>query len=61
MENFEWLSVTDDELVIACGGDWQEPYTLTIRIVNGKLTVVNAVPGYEEGLGEDDLLKIINQ
>lgn len=59
MENFSWLSVTDDELVIACGGDWQEPFILTIKIVDGKLTVVKAISGYEEGLGEDELMKAI--
>lgn len=21
-ENFSWMSITDDELVICCGGDW---------------------------------------
>jgi hypothetical protein len=54
MENFEWLSITDDELVICCGGDWQEPQTLTIKVVNGKLTVTNTIPGeYRNGLNEE--------
>ena len=58
MENFEWLSITDDEIVIACGGDWQEPQTLTIKIVNGKLTVTNAIHGeYREGMNEDQFLQ----
>lgn len=61
MENFEWLSLTDDELIIACGGDWQEPLTLTIRLIKGQLTVTNVTEGFEEGLGEEELLKIINQ
>lgn len=59
MENFEWLSVTDDEVVICCGGDWQEPLTLTIRLINGKLTVINKTEGYEEGMSEEELLKAI--
>jgi len=61
MENFEWLSVTDDELIVACGGDWQEPLTLTMRIVDGKITVVNVVPGFEEGLDVNDIIKLISQ
>ena len=60
MENFEWLSITDDEIVVACGGDWQEPQTLTIKIVNGKLTVTNAIPGeYREGMSEEDFLQAL--
>lgn len=61
MENFEWLSITDDELVVACGGDWQEPLTLTMRIVDGKLTVINYVSGYEEGLSQEEVLNLIRQ
>lgn len=60
MENFEWISVTNTELVIACGGDWQEPYTLTIRLVNGRLTVVNSEPGYPEGMDYEEFLRLIN-
>lgn len=59
MENFEWLSITDDTLVVACGGDWQEPLTLTIKIINGKLTVVSKVEGYEEGMDEKTFIKNI--
>lgn len=51
-ENFEWISVSDDEFVIACGGDWQDPLTLTIKLLNGKLTVISSIPGYNEGLDE---------
>lgn len=61
MENFEWISITNDELVIACGGDWQEPKTLTIKLINGQMTVTNTVDGYGDGLSEEQFMKIINQ
>lgn len=59
MENFEWLSITDDEIVVACGGDWQEPLTLTIKLINGKLTVVKKEEGYEQGMDEETFIKNI--
>ena len=57
MENFEWLSLTDNEIQIACGGDWQEPYTLVIQLINGRLTVVQTTPGYPEGMSEEEFHK----
>lgn len=60
MENFEWISITDDELVIACGGDWQEPLTLTIKLINGKLTVVKTESNeWQEGMDEEIFIKNI--
>ena len=60
MENFEWLSITDNEIKVCCGGDWQEPQTLTIVLVNGKLTVTNAIEGeYQEGMNEEQFLQAI--
>lgn len=61
MENFEWLSITDDELIVACGGDWQEPLTLTIKLINGKLTVTHTEEGYEEGMNEETFIKTLQQ
>jgi hypothetical protein len=58
-ENFEWISISDDEMVIACGGDWQEPLTLTIKLVNGKLTVTNSTEGYGNGMSEEQFLNSI--
>ena len=58
-ENFEWLSITDNEMKIACGGDWQEPLTLTIKLINGKLSVTHTEPGYEEGMDEETFIKNI--
>jgi len=60
MENFEWLSINDDEIIIACGGDWQEPLTLTIKVINGKLTVTNSREGFANGMYYDTFLKNIS-
>jgi len=54
MENFEWLSIDDDQMVVACGGDWQEPLTLTIKMVDGELTVVETEDGFSSGLSRDE-------
>jgi hypothetical protein len=54
MENFEWLSIDDDQMVIACGGDWQDPQTLTIKMVNGELTVVETEDGFSSGISEEE-------
>lgn len=59
MENFEYISITDDELVICCGGDWQEHLTLTIKLINGKLTVVHTEEGYNHGMNEKTFLRNI--
>lgn len=58
-ENFEWISITDDEVVIACGGDWQEPLTLTIKVVDDKLTVVSTEEGFADGLSEDEFYEVL--
>ena len=59
MENFEYISVTEDELVICCGGDWIEPLTLTINLINGKLTVTHMESGYQEGMDEKNFIRAI--
>jgi len=61
MENFEWMSISDDEMVVTCGGDWQNPKTLTIKIIDGKLTVTKSVDvtEYKEGMSEEEFLKLI--
>lgn len=59
-ENFEWLSIEDDELVISCGGDWQEPMTLTLEMNdNDELTVVSSKPGFSNGMSEEDFYEEI--
>lgn len=41
LENFEFMDITDTKLVFYAGGDWQEPQTITIRLVGDKLTVTD--------------------
>lgn len=60
MENFEWISISDDELVISCGGDWQEPLTLTIKLINGQLTVTDKEDGFEDGMSEEEFINSLN-
>lgn len=56
MENFGWVSLSHDRLVVSCGGDWQEPMVIEIRIVDDYLTVVNTVPNaFHEGINDEDL------
>jgi hypothetical protein len=60
MENFGWLSIDDNELVISCGGDWQEPLTLTIKLINGQLTVTHKEDGFDEGISEQEFINSLN-
>jgi hypothetical protein len=57
LENFNILSIGDDEIVIVCGGDWQPPTKITLRMVNGELTAaeVEKFADFEDGLGEDEI------
>jgi hypothetical protein len=58
-ENFEWLSITDDELVICAGGDWQDPLILTIVMDIDHLTVIDTKPGWEIGISEEEVLELL--
>jgi len=58
-ENFEWLEVSDDTLVVCCGGDWQDPLTLTIKLIDDKLSVINSTQEFNKGLSEDDFNLLI--
>lgn len=61
MENFEWISVDDDEVVVCCGGDWQMPMKITLRLNDNNQLVVfdteNEV--FEEGLSEEDFNELL--
>ena len=60
MENFSWVSITDDKLIIWCGGDWQEPMKVTIKLIDDKLTVVNSVnSNFINGLEEDEFNELL--
>lgn len=41
LENFGFMEIEDDRIVMWAGGDWQESKIFTIELVNGKPTVTN--------------------
>jgi hypothetical protein len=43
-ENCEFVDFTEDTLIISCGGDWQEPQTIVVGFIDGKVQVIDAVP-----------------
>ncbi len=57
MENHEIISLTDDKLTMCAGGDWQDPLTFDVVMLNGRLTVVNVRPGFERGMDPDEFKK----
>ena len=57
-ENCEFVDYTENTLIISCGGDWQEPHTLTIGFFEEmgylKLGVIDVEKGgYSEGIDYD--------
>ncbi len=58
LENWEIISITDDKMVMCCGGDWQDPMTFSIVLIDGKLTVTDIKKGeFEDGMGSDEILR----
>lgn len=60
-ENLEVVSITDDEMVLHCGGDWQPPATVTVKLVEGVLTVteVKLFGTFEDGIRYEEILNHI--
>ena len=44
LENHEIMSLTKDKLVFYANGDWQPEHVVTIKLVNGKLSVTDCRP-----------------
>lgn len=64
MENYELISLSDDQLVMCSGGDWQDPLTLTIEIDPknpGMLKVVKSEEGFEDGMGDEKFWKKLQE
>jgi hypothetical protein len=60
MENFEWNSITEDELVISCGGDWQRPMKITMNLINDELVVTDTEDDvYDDGMSEEEFNEIL--
>ncbi len=60
LENHEFNSLTDEEFIMCCGGDWQDPVKVYIRAVDGKLKVVRVDYTYEEGMTEEEFINQLN-
>ena len=59
-ENWEILSITDTKMVMCAGGDWQNPVTFDIELINGKLTASNYKVGkFKTGLSHKSILAIL--
>lgn len=63
LENYEIMSLTKDKLVFYANGDWQPEHVVTVKLVNGKLTVTECRPYNEKDKGKkltkNELLKIL--
>ncbi len=44
LENHEILKLTKDKLVFYAGGDWQPPFTVTVKLIDGKLSATECRP-----------------
>lgn len=62
LENWEILSIDDNKMVMCAGGDWQEPLMMTL-VSHGddQLYVLNTEEGYENGLSNEEIIKIIKR
>jgi hypothetical protein len=59
-ENFEIVSINEEEFEVCAGGDWQDPKTIVIglKFNEGKaptLQVTSIQDGFEEGMDEDSI------
>jgi len=62
LENFEPLYLDKDKFIFYAGGDWQYPYTVTIKLKDGKLTVTDSHPykkGEYKGISNKDMIHIL--
>ena len=59
MENFEWVEITDETILVCCGGDWQEPLYVKLKLNGGRFEVIDSYSGYDEGMDEEEFLKAI--
>jgi len=59
-ENIECVSLTDDEVVIHCGGDWQPAERVVIKADDSGLYVHSHEPveEWKEGLSGEELYEI---
>ncbi len=61
VENWSIISLSDDKMVMCCGGDWQEPVKMTIELVDEKLTVTETEFGiYDDGMSIEAIINFLN-
>ena len=62
LENWTINTISDDKMVMCCGGDWQDGMRLTIELVNDKLTVTGVEKDiFEDGLDSEEILHILTK
>lgn len=61
LENYEIIKITDSEMVVACGGDWQEPLTFTLVPDGDKLKAIDITAGFDDGLSDKEVLEILSK
>ncbi len=61
LENWEIISLTDKEMVMTAGGDWQEPIIFTLVPEDGKLRVKDVTVGFKDGLSHKKIIEILTK
>jgi len=62
LENFEPLYLDSNKFIFEGGGDWQYPYTVTIKLKENKLAVTDLHPykrGEYKGINNKDIIRIL--
>ncbi len=61
LENYEIIKLNEKEMIMACGGDWQEPLTFTLVPDGDKLKVIDITTGFDNGLSDKEIIKILSK
>jgi hypothetical protein len=61
MENYGFIELTEDKLLMWAGGDWQDPKNIEIRLVEGELTAVNTfeTDDNDKELKQEEFIKLL--
>lgn len=61
LENHEIIELNDKEMIISCGGDWQEPLTFTLVPDGDKLRATDITAGFDEGMSTKKIIEILSK
>jgi len=61
LENWGIISLNEKQMVMACGGDWQDPQTFTLVSEGDKLRVTDVKHSFDHGLTEKEIIKILSK